>query len=253
MIVSTSHGEKDSIMTSSRSSLACIAALGTAAGVFAASPPAAGAESLQFRIQVPKRLLVTTADSDESCRMEVRVWGAEGPGAAYSRSHLVTPGGSAVMFSRLRPGEPGIYVLGCPITLEDLGKWRIRVIAYDVNGKALGSREDYWYEKYDTVVSDFNAAPEPVRKGRALTVSGRLKRLQYSPGPYIAYSGKTVRIYFKAKGATSWTFMGTTTTSGTGQFRKSFTAARDGVWRAYFAGTSRFDKQASRDDHVDVY
>jgi hypothetical protein len=58
-----------------------------------------------------------------------------------------------------------------------------------------------------------------------------------------------MRIYFLPKGATTWTYVGATT-GRDGRFRKTFTAKRDGTWRAYFPGTTHFDVQKSTDDYA---
>ncbi|NYD50191.1 hypothetical protein BJY14_006174 [Actinomadura luteofluorescens] len=230
-------------------------ALGLAAGVLAGGATAAEAESLQFHIKVPKHLSVGKGDYNKACAMDVWVWGTEGSSVAYSKAYLIDPNGRApspLVYKKVLPGYQVGWGVGCPNQIDGLGKWRVRVIAYDRKGKALGSREDYWYEKYDTVVQSHNAAPEPVLRGRPITVSGRLKRLNDLGTGYTAYPGKAIRVYFLPKGSTSWTYMGTTKTARDGRYRKAFTAARDGYWRAYFPGTSNFDRQKSPDDFVDV-
>lgn len=222
-------------------------------GQVAAGAAAADAAGLQFHIKVPRHLSVGKGEYTKSCAMDVWVWGTEGPGVAYSKAYLITPDGdAAAAYKRVLPGYQVGWGVGCPSTSYNLGKWRVRVVAYDKKGKALGSGEDYWYEKFDTVIKSYNAAPEPIRKGRTLNVSGRLLRVNNLGTGYTSYSGKTIRVYFLAKGAESWTYMGSTKTAEDGRFRKAFKAKRDGVWRAYFPGTSNFDRQKSRDDYIDV-
>ncbi len=50
----------------------------------------------------------------------------------------------------------------------------------------------------------------------------------------------------------SYGYIGSTTTNSYGNFAKSFTATRDGTWRAQFAGTSNFNRVLGS-DYVDVY
>ncbi|MFF4240651.1 hypothetical protein ACFYYL_32665 [Actinomadura geliboluensis] len=213
----------------------------------------AGAAALQFRIEVPKTVSVGKGEYDKSCAMDVWAWGVEGSGVAYSKAYMIEPDGTTwPVYKRVLPGQQVGWGVGCPSTIDDLGKWRVRLVAYNRSGKALGSREKYWYEKFDTVIQSYNAAPEPVRKGSTLTVSGRLRRVGNLGLGYTAYPGKTIRVYFMAKGTSSWSYMGSTKTAKDGRFRKGFTAKRDGIWRAYFPGTSNFDRQKSRDDYIDV-
>ncbi|MFB4306811.1 hypothetical protein [Actinomadura sp. GTD37] len=231
-----------------------VAALAVAGGVLVGGVATAGAAAApQFHIEVPRHLSVSKGEYGKSCAMDVWVWGTDGPGVAYSQAYLISPEGeTGPVYKRVLPGAQVGWGVGCASTTSDLGKWRVRVVAYDRNKKALGSREDYWYEKFDTAVQGFNAAPEPIRKGRALTLSGRLIRVNNLGAGYTSYSGKTMRVYFRLKGAKTWTYMGSTKTARDGRFRKAFTAKRDGTWRAYFPGTSNFDRQKSRDDYIDV-
>ncbi|TYB46723.1 hypothetical protein [Actinomadura chibensis] len=229
------------------------AAVAVAAGVLVGAGGAAGAETLKFRIEVPRHLSVSKGEYSKSCAMDVWVWGTEGSTVAYSKVSLIGPDGeTGPPYNRVLPGYQVGYGVGCATVPQDAGKYRIRVVAYNKSGKALGSREDYWYEKLDTVVQNFNAAPEPVRKGKTLYVSGRLRRVNNIGTGYTGYSGKSMRIYFRPKGGKTWTYMGSAKTNSSGDFRKGFTAKASGTWRAYFPGTSRFDKQASRDDYVQV-
>ncbi|GAA0236696.1 hypothetical protein GCM10009527_036550 [Actinomadura nitritigenes] len=245
-------------MTLPRRLVSAAAALGVATGLLAGpvSATAADAATVTFRIQVPKRLTVKKTDKyDKNCYMDVWVWGAEGPTVAYSNVYLVEPTGHiepVITYRKVLPGYQVGWGVGCPPKPSDTGRYTARVVAYDRSGKKLATREESWYEKFDTAVGSFNAAPEPVRKGGTLTVSGRLYRLNDRATGYTSYPGKTMRIYFRPKGAKTWTYMGSAKTAGDGRFRKGFKASRDGTWRAYFPGTSHCDKQASRDDYVDV-
>lgn len=100
---------------------------------------------------------------------------------------------------------------------------------------------------YPTRVSGFNAAPEPVRKGHTITVSGYLQHQ-----PWKAYAKQTVKIYFEAKGAKKWTYEGKATTDKKGRFTHGFKAAKDGTWRAVFAGNATYLPVTGSGDYVDV-
>lgn len=241
-------------MPPSRKAVTWVAVLASTVGMGPGPIAAAQADTLTFRIQAPTRTLVRNIHAGPSCDADVWFWGAEGSTVSYSTASLIAPDGSGRPDSvrRVLPGEEGGFGVGCSPLLEDKGRWRIRVVAYDRNGKVLGSREEAWYEKLNTQIKDVGAAPEPVRKGRIVTVSGRLRRLTDRPWSYSAYPGKTVRIYFRAKGATTWTYMGSAKTGADGRFRKGFTARQDGTWRSEFPGAARFDRQNSSHDYVDV-
>ncbi|MFP3968268.1 hypothetical protein SMC26_38640 [Actinomadura fulvescens] len=103
--------------------------------------------------------------------------------------------------------------------------------------------------KYRTAFASLNASPEPVRKGRTLTVSGRLNRLV---GSWKPAGGATVYVYFKAKGSSKWTRMAVVKTGRGGWFRKGFKASRDGTWLATYKGGLTDLGVWSPSDYVDV-
>jgi hypothetical protein len=111
------------------------------------------------------------------------------------------------------------------------------------------SSSDYVDVRYRTRVTSFNASPEPVSKGKTITVGGNLQRYTTA---WKAHSGQSVKIYFAAKGATSWTYEATAKTSSTGHFSHTFTAAKDGTWRATYAGTTTYLAVTGSGDYVDV-
>ncbi|WP_157407980.1 hypothetical protein [Actinomadura atramentaria] len=99
--------------------------------------------------------------------------------------------------------------------------------------------------------SAFNASPEPVAKGKALKVAGKLNR--YVGGKWIhAGAGAAIQIQFKAAGSSTWTTLGTTKTTSAGTFAKYFTASKDGTWRAVYGGSTTYIGSTSGTDYVDV-
>ncbi|MFI6522244.1 hypothetical protein ACIBF1_42325 [Spirillospora sp. NPDC050679] len=128
------------------------------------------------------------------------------------------------------------------------GYWRT-VYGGDAYHLASQSVSDHVAARYRTGFTGFNASPEPVRKGRALTVSGKLVRQVGTWKP--AGKGTAVNVYFKASGSTKWTLLAVVKTDARGAFRKAFTASKDGTWRAYYAGSSAYMKWHA-DDYVDV-
>ena len=105
--------------------------------------------------------------------------------------------------------------------------------------------------RYRTAVSSFNASPEPVSKGRPLTVTGVVKR-SLDGSTWKTWSGQVVYVYFKARGATSWSYAGTVKSDAYGKFRRSFTASKDGTWKAVYKGNADYLRADSATDYVDV-
>lgn len=230
----------------SRRNVLTVAAL--VAGSLAAASPASAADP-QVTLTLSHRLVVNYV---EDCRPEVEArWHGEGSGVAKVVMTLTQPSGDFYR-ETAEPGELHIMGGGCA-SVDDFGKWTIRVVAYNRAGDALATRSASYYHKGNTQIKDFNAAPEPVRKGGTITVSGRLLRVKFGSAPwYVAYAGKPIRVYFKPTNSSTWTYMGATTTAQDGRFRKGFTARQDGAWRVRFPGTSRYHVETSRNDYVDV-
>jgi hypothetical protein len=148
----------------------------------------------------------------------------------------------------VNPDADGYFTISTTAVRD--GYWRADTTpepGYEELGATSGA--DYVDVRYRTAISGFNASPEPIKKGRHLTVGGTLKRDTTS---WKAFSGQTVKIYFAADGARTWTYEGSAKTSSTGHFSHTFTAAKDGTWRATYAGGTASLAVTGSGDHVDV-
>lgn len=97
-----------------------------------------------------------------------------------------------------------------------------------------------------------DAAPEPVRKGATLTVTGKLTRADWGSGKYTGYVSQKATLQFRAKSSSGYTTV-KTVTSGTGGALKTTTkATEDGYYRYVFAGTSTTGSATAAGDYVDV-
>ncbi|WP_460333344.1 hypothetical protein [Actinoallomurus acanthiterrae] len=148
--------------------------------------------------------------------------------------------------NRLAFEQDGAFTLTAKATQD--GYWRAAV-QDDGTYLPANSGSDYVDTKTWTRIRSFNASPEPVRKGKTITAAGYLQRYGSS---WTAFSGQSVKIYFQAKGSTTWTYEGKATTSRTGYFSHGFTASKDGTWRAAYAGTSTYLAVTGSGDYVDV-
>lgn len=97
-----------------------------------------------------------------------------------------------------------------------------------------------------------NASPEPVVKGRTLTVKGKLTRADWAKQTYTGYTSQKVTLQFKAKGATAYTDVKTVTSGTGGALSTTVKASKDGSYRYKFAGTSTTAAKTSAGDYVDV-
>ncbi|MFD4558898.1 hypothetical protein ACFWP5_32045 [Streptomyces sp. NPDC058469] len=97
-----------------------------------------------------------------------------------------------------------------------------------------------------------NAAPEPVKKGKTITVTGKLTRANWETNKYAGYSTQPVKLQFRKKNATTYTTVKTIKTSSTGALKTTVKATVDGYFRYSFAGTSTTPAVNATGDYVDV-
>ncbi|MEV5601226.1 hypothetical protein AB0L33_07260 [Streptomyces sp. NPDC052299] len=97
-----------------------------------------------------------------------------------------------------------------------------------------------------------NAAPEPVAKGKPITVTGTLKRADWVKHTYTGVADASVQLQFRPKGTTSYETVKTVRSSSTGALRATVTATLDGDWRWSFGGWSTTGSAVSAGDYVDV-
>ncbi|MFE9678449.1 hypothetical protein ACFYO5_30810 [Streptomyces sp. NPDC006259] len=97
-----------------------------------------------------------------------------------------------------------------------------------------------------------DAAPEPVKKGKTLTVTGKLSRANWEDNQYHGYSTQPVKLQFRKKGSSTYTTVRTIRTTTTGTLRTTVKATVDGYFRYSFAGTSTTPAATAAGDFVDV-
>ncbi|MFB6813752.1 calcium-binding protein [Streptomyces sp. NPDC056347] len=97
-----------------------------------------------------------------------------------------------------------------------------------------------------------NAAPEPVKKGKTLTVTGKLSRANWEDNKYHGYATQSVKLQFRKKGSSTYTTVKTIRSSSTGALKTTVKASVDGYWRYSFAGTATTPAVSAAGDFVDV-
>ncbi|MFF8918932.1 DUF5707 domain-containing protein [Streptomyces sp. NPDC015032] len=97
-----------------------------------------------------------------------------------------------------------------------------------------------------------NAAPEPVKKGKTITVTGKLSRANWETFKYQGYTGQPVKLQFRKKSSSTYTTVKTIKTNSTGNLKTTVKASVDGYWRYSFAGTSTTPAVTTAGDFVDV-
>ncbi|SNX62050.1 hypothetical protein SAMN06272735_3801 [Streptomyces sp. TLI_55] len=97
-----------------------------------------------------------------------------------------------------------------------------------------------------------NASPEPVKKGKTITVTGKLSRANWETHKYAGYTNQSVKLQFRKKGSSTYTTVKTIKTDSTGNLKTTVTASADGYFRYAFAGTSTTPAVNATGDFVDV-
>jgi hypothetical protein len=132
------------------------------------------------------------------------------------------------------------------------GTWHIAAFASGKD-RAQTVVYDYATTKVQRVSKlTVNASPEPVKKGKKLTVTGALTRANWNTHAWAGYSGQSVKLQYRPKNSSTYTTLKTLTTSSTGKLSATVTATADGYYRYTFAGTSTTPAATAAGDYVDV-
>ncbi|MFE4665351.1 hypothetical protein ACFRI7_14165 [Streptomyces sp. NPDC056716] len=150
-------------------------------------------------------------------------------------------------------GKVNIYPGYGDLINSDAGTWRGAAIALDyVTGDfadqgALGTT---LIQRNSTLT--VNAAPEPVKKGNTITVTGKLARANWETNKYAGYTNQPVKLQFRTKSATSYTTIKTIKTNSKGELKTTVKASKDGYYRYSFAGTVTTPAVNAPGDFIDV-
>ncbi|MER6913190.1 hypothetical protein ABT354_16095 [Streptomyces sp. NPDC000594] len=132
------------------------------------------------------------------------------------------------------------------------GAWKLAVFAEgkDADGEVKFNYRTVTLQRASKLT--VNAAPEPVVKGKTLTVTGALTRANWESLNYKGYTAQPVKLQYRAKNATSYTTLKTVKTDSKGNLKTTVKATADGYYRYAFAGTSTTPAVTTAGDFVDV-
>ncbi|MEU5888398.1 hypothetical protein ABZ835_16385 [Streptomyces sp. NPDC047461] len=132
------------------------------------------------------------------------------------------------------------------------GTWKLGALAADEDGGLT------WQSGFGTTklqrrsTLTVNASPEPVTKGKTITVTGKLSRANWETNKYAGYASQYVKLQFRKAGTTTYTTVKTVKTSSTGNLSTTVTASADGSYRYSFAGTTTTPAVSATGDYIDV-
>ncbi|MEU7556868.1 calcium-binding protein [Streptomyces eurythermus] len=97
-----------------------------------------------------------------------------------------------------------------------------------------------------------NATPEPVKKGKTITVTGALTRADWESLKYAGYGSQSVKLEYSKKSTTGYTTVKTIKADSKGNLKTTVKASADGYYRFSYAGNSGTAAVNSVADFIDV-
>ncbi|MFB7498109.1 calcium-binding protein [Streptomyces sp. NPDC056161] len=108
----------------------------------------------------------------------------------------------------------------------------------------------FWFQRSTRLTA--NATPEPVKKGRTITVTGALTRANWESLKFGGYASQSVKLQYRKKNSTTYSTLKTVKTDSKGNVKTTTRATADGYYRFSFAGNSSAAAAGSAGDYVDV-
>ncbi|SBT92024.1 hypothetical protein GA0115233_103863 [Streptomyces sp. DI166] len=148
---------------------------------------------------------------------------------------------------------------------EDAGSWKAAAFAVAFNGEdpedpqnldnigvaVKDKTNSFKLQRYSKLT--VNASPEPVKKGKTITVTGKLTRASWNDGKYVGIpSGQKVELQFRKKSSSSYSTIKTIKTTSGGALKTTVTASQDGYFRYVYRGITSTAKAVATGDFVDV-
>ncbi|WP_210582149.1 hypothetical protein [Streptomyces sp. GESEQ-4] len=147
---------------------------------------------------------------------------------------------------------------------DDAASWKAAAFAVAYNGEDPDEPEDP--DNIGVVVKDptnsfrflrqsqltVDAAPEPVKKGKTITVKGNLTHANWDNSRYVGIGNQSVVLQFRKKGTTNYTNVKGIKTRTQGKLVTTVKASLDGYYRFQFKGTPSTAPVTVAGDFVDV-
>ncbi|MFJ8199911.1 hypothetical protein [Streptomyces sp. NPDC096152] len=146
-----------------------------------------------------------------------------------------------------------VYPADGELLNSDAGTWSAGALALQYSTSddsiqgGLGTTKVQRYSKLTV-----NASPEPVYKGKTITVTGKLSRANWEDGLYHGYTNQYVKLQYRKAGTSTYTTLKTIKSDSYGNLKTTTTASADGYYRYSFAGTTTTPAVNATGDFVDV-
>ncbi|MCS0600410.1 calcium-binding protein [Streptomyces sp. LP11] len=135
---------------------------------------------------------------------------------------------------------------------KSAGTWYVDAMVDAKDGDYVWQEKagSFWFQRAAKLTA--NASPEPVKKGKAVTVTGALTRADWESLKYGGYGSQSVKLQFRKKDSSSYTTLKTVKADSKGNLKTTTTATADGYYRFSFAGNSSTGSVSAAGDFVDV-
>ncbi|WP_299530559.1 hypothetical protein [uncultured Streptomyces sp.] len=213
--------------------------------------------SLNFRITVPAGYSV---DDASRYNAEPFLYHGSTPAKGIAARDALYAGGYTCyrVSTRVADCKGALWIKPSQLNSSaDAGTWKVGVVAelYRADG-SLGPKE-YKTTSVTAPVRRWanvtvNAGPEPVTKGKTLTVTGALTRADWATHKYAGYGSQTASLQFRKANSSTYTTVKKVTAGSTGALKTTVTASVDGYWRWTFGGTATTGTATATGDYVDV-
>ncbi|MYZ37587.1 MULTISPECIES: DUF5707 domain-containing protein [unclassified Streptomyces] len=134
----------------------------------------------------------------------------------------------------------------------DARTWKVGAFALAYDGEYIQK------DAYSTVKIQrqskltVNAAPEPVKKGGTITITGSLTRADWDKNKYVGFGTQSVVLQFRKKSSTAYTNVKGVKSSSTGALKTTVKASEDGYYRWNYLGIASTAPVAVAGDYIDV-
>ena len=146
--------------------------------------------------------------------------------------------------------DPRVY----DVINQEAGNWYV-----DAFVEAKGDDSNFvWQEKAAAFKLQrasqvtVNATPEPVKKGKTITVTGKLTRASWEDSKNVALANQSVALQFRKAGTTTYTNVKGIKSTSTGALKTTVEASEDGYYRFSYTGIATTAGVSAAGDYIDV-
>lgn len=132
------------------------------------------------------------------------------------------------------------------------GGWKVWAIAQGTDADYVQQDNVKGFSLQRMSKLTVNAAPEPVAKGKTITVTGALTRADWESNKYAGLSGQSVVLQFRKAGTTNYTNVKGIKSATGGALKTTVKASTDGYYRFTYAGIASTAPVSAAGDYVDV-